>query len=84
MILRKHFSCFSYVYGAIYHIVIYIKISRRGKMFYVFIFTFSRWYRMIFIPIDLGGQISEIENIVNMIMRTNIIIRCETKEDIWS
>jgi hypothetical protein len=81
MILRKHFACFSYVYGEIYHIVIYIKMSRRGKRFHTFIFTFSRWYRMIFIPVDLGAQISEFENIVSMIM---IIITFQTKEDISS
>lgn len=39
---------------------------------------------MMYVPVDLGGQVSDFENIVNMIMGTNIIITCETKGDIWS
>lgn len=69
------------MHGVIYNIVIYIKISRRGRRFYAFISTFSRCYRMIFVPVDLEGQVSDFENI-NEIMRTNIIITCETKGNI--
>jgi hypothetical protein len=37
---------------------------------------------MIFVPVNLGSQVSDFENIVNTILRTNIIIVCETKGDI--